>query len=510
LQLGQAVGKVRAPHAIIGTTAASARAMTPAPSNPQPAPLPAPAAGLRRVLFVATDYPPLAGTNTQRIQSFVRHLPRHGWEPWVVTRAVEDLPLIDPEELAWREATERVIRVPDPDPFAALARRRGRGAASVRAAAPPQGAAPQAAAPAAGSALLRWPLDAASSALKTALRYATYHPDALRPWANAAARVAVAQCAHLRPAVVVSSHPAYSAHMAGLAIKRATGLPWVADFRDLWVDRPYRSQASGLHAAIDRRCEAAVVAGCDRIVFASPAWVDRLAARYGEALRAKAVVITNGYERERGTQGHFEWPEWARLRVAFTGSMFSSESPEPLLEAVLRLQARAPELVRGLCVRLAGYGGEHEQALRRRVREAGLEAQFGFVGTQPHAVAVAMQRSADLLALAQGEGHAETIQGKLLEYLATGKPVLAMNAPHGVGAAILKRAGVGQCYAHGDVAGAEALLETCLCTGVPAVQPDWNYIGQYGRAALAGRLAGVLDEVAAVRGVSATLAGAAA
>jgi glycosyltransferase involved in cell wall biosynthesis len=117
-----------------------------------------------------------------------------------------------------------------------------------------------------------------------------------------------------------------------------------------------------------------------------------------------------------------------------------------------------------------------------------------------------MQRSADLLTLSQGEGHAETIQGKLLEYLATGKPVLAMNSPRGVGAAILKRAGVGRCYAHGDVAGAEALLEVCLREGVPKVQPDWAYIGQFDRAALAGRLVDVLDEVAVARIASAAVA----
>ena len=491
--------------------------MPPAPSTPaEPSTdvFAAPGAARRRVLFIATDFPPLAGTNTQRIQSFVRHLPAHGWEPWVVTRAVEDLPLIDPAELEWPEARERVIRVPDPDPFAALARRRGRGAASVRGAEAPVRAGNAVPVQPGRSALVsiaRWPVDAASSALKTTLRFATYHPDALRPWANAAARVAAREAARIGAQVIVSSHPAYSTHMAGLAVKRATRLPWVADFRDLWVDRPYRSQASRLHAWVDRHCEAAVVAACDRIVVASPAWVDRLVARYGEALRAKAVVITNGYEREPARSlTSISWRADARLKLAWTGAMFESESPTALVEALGRIRATTADLIAGLEVRLAGYGGEHEQAVRARAVELGLGATLVFMGPQPHEVATALQTSADGLLLALGPGHRETLQGKMFEYMARGKPILAIHPEGGVGAAMLARAGLAEVVPYGDVDSIETTLRRWLAQGPPAVEPDWKYISQYDRAALAGRLAGVLDEVAAERGLSATLAEAAA
>lgn len=66
--------------------------------------------------------PPLVGTNTQRIQSFLRHLPKFGWHSTVITQEIDDLPVVDLRDLERIPADARVIRVPNPDPFARRAR----------------------------------------------------------------------------------------------------------------------------------------------------------------------------------------------------------------------------------------------------------------------------------------------------------------------------------------------------------------------------------------------------
>lgn len=450
------------------------------------------------MLFLATDYPPLAGTNTQRVQSLVRHLPVSGWEPWVITRALADLPRIDPAELDWPETHERVIRVSDPDPFAWLARRRGRAPHHIGASGAEPALRSGRARAAAKPSWLRLPLDWASTAAKTVLRWGAYHPDALRLWADRAARVALAHRRQIRPDVLITSHPAYSTHMAGLAIKRRIGLPWVADFRDLWVDRPYRAVHSALHAAIDRRCEAAVLRACDHLVLASPAWVDRLAARHGQWLREKCTVITNGFDSSAAVVTDVGlWPVEARLKLAWTGAMFESESPAAFIEALGRIRAEEPELMRGLAVLFAGYGGEHEAELRERVLALRLDGVIRFVGVQAHSAALALQRSADGLLLALGPGHHETLQGKLFEYLAAGRPILAMHPADSVGAALVTRAAAGNVVAFGDVEGIQATLKRWLVDGPPRITPDLEYIAQFDRAILARRYASVLDAVIA-------------
>ncbi len=66
----------------------------------------------RCVLLVTTDYPPLAGTNTRRIEAFAKYLPTYGWQPVVLTLAIEDMALI---ESSWQGDGEiETIRVEKP------------------------------------------------------------------------------------------------------------------------------------------------------------------------------------------------------------------------------------------------------------------------------------------------------------------------------------------------------------------------------------------------------------
>ena len=68
-------------------------------------------------------------------------------------------------------------------------------------------------------------------------------------------------------------------HLIGLALKRATGLPWVADFRDPWSTMDYLDDF-GLGPRARRliaNMERAVVTAADRILVTSPARCEKLA-----------------------------------------------------------------------------------------------------------------------------------------------------------------------------------------------------------------------------------------
>ena len=41
-----------------------------------------------------------------------------------------------------------------------------------------------------------------------------------------------------RPDVLYSTSSPVSAHLVALLVSRATGIPWVADFRDAWTKNP--------------------------------------------------------------------------------------------------------------------------------------------------------------------------------------------------------------------------------------------------------------------------------
>ncbi len=352
-----------------------------------------------------------------------------------------------------------------------------------------------------GVKLRRFPLVVLSAALKWALRQFVYRPDSLRLWAGAVATTALRD-EDLRTDALLTSSPAFSCHLAGLAIKRRTGVPWVADFRDLWVGRPFREEGGALRRWLDARQEAAVVKHCDRLVLASPAWVPAFVRRYGPEVAQKLVVVTNGYEaalmdaaRARVAAGAVPRPP-GKVRFVLTGSMHEGESPLPLLQALAALRTANPSLADRAEVIFIGNAGGHAAVLQQAVAAGGLEGQVTFMPPCANDLCLEAQYAADWLMLFSALPHRETLRGKSFEYMATGKPILACIPPVGVQAEVLAHAGTAVVVPHGDVPALQVVLAEILGGSLSPGRADWGYIRAFDRRELAGKLAGVLNEVA--------------
>src|SRR5690606_21715064 len=84
-------------------------------------------------------------------------------------------------------------------------------------------------------------------------------PDIHRRWRGPAVRAARAEAARLQAAgepgfdVVLSSSPPETTHLAAHDVAAALGVPWVADFRDSWLDLPHLRMSSWLVRRKHRR-----------------------------------------------------------------------------------------------------------------------------------------------------------------------------------------------------------------------------------------------------------------
>ena len=457
----------------------------------------------RRALFLTTDFPPLAGTNTQRVLRLVSVLDEFGWDAEVVTLAIEDMPEIASSDLEGLPDTVRVTRIPSPDPFRRLARARGRR--PVDRSRPGEGKAhrlvpntDETRSVQMGSRLFDWakgPVGWASRGLQWYLNHTSYIPDQHAPWARVAAREVARRPRECMPDVVVTSCPSFSGHVAGLRIRRKSGLPWIADFRDLWTDRPYRRVASPLHGPLERRLERQVFERADRIVLASPGWIEHYQRKYGLLVEGKLVALPAGFIRRNGFAKHAAGVS-EKIRFVYTGAMFGAESPAPFLEALGRLLRRRPEYRERVDVRFFGYGGTETTRLLKLVREYELGGIVAFNPPVPHAVCLREQDEADVLLLFSGPLHLQTVRGKTFEYLSTGKPILAMIPLEGVQAAMLDSAGTALKVAHGDISSAEAAIEKMIDdTARAGFKPDWPYINSFERHEIAKRLVDLMEHL---------------
>ena len=315
------------------------------------------------------------------------------------------------------------------------------------------------------------------------LRANVFVPDARVGWVPFALRQA-RRLHRARPFdAVVTTGPPHSAHLVGLALRRA-GLPWLADFRDPWTQIHYTGALARtrLAARTDAALERRVLHRADRIVTVSePLRRDLLQV----APSARISVVRNGFDPAdfSGPPPHVRAD---RFELAYVGSLYAI--PETLLDALGRLRERGEDVA----LRIVGSvpEGVHEAASRRGVA---LETEPAV----PHAEAIdAMRRAALLLLVVEPWSYAAgVVPGKTFEYLASGRPVLGIGPPDGEAAQIVAATGAGETVAHGDVDGVARVLaahRAAWAAGRPLAGAAPDALAAYARPAQAARVAELL------------------
>ena len=292
-------------------------------------------------------------------------------------------------------------------------------------------------------------------------------------------------------AIYVSASP-YTALLLGLWLKRRTGLPFVADFRDPWTLFAPRL-ARGLKFRIDRHFERRVLRGADAVICNhEPMRADF--ERIEPACRGRCTVIPNGFD-----PADFEGlpPVERSCALAHVG-MAHEDSPLPVLRALAALNSRGA-LPAGFRARFVGGLPPSSLALWK---ELGLE---GVVSVEPrvaHAEAITAMRSAGwlLLLLVRMEEGGKWYPGKVFEYLASGRPILCV-APAGIAAELVRESGCGLVVDPADAAGLEKALAEIAADpdgfAARAYRPRPEVLARFDRRKQTRRLAEVFDRVAA-------------
>ncbi|NNF56887.1 MAG: glycosyltransferase family 4 protein [Rhodothermaceae bacterium] len=433
---------------------------------------------VQRVLVISYYFPPSGGPGVQRVLKTVKYLRDFGYEPTVLTVADGAYPQHDASLEADVPDGVEVHRTRALDPFRIYGRLTGRSrteAVTVGSVQQEKGLLGH---------LGRW------------LRANVFLPDARVGWVPYAIR----EARRLHDAqpfdVILTSGPPHSSHLIGRALKRQRALPWVADFRDPWtgINFYHELPMSAPARRLDRRLEHSVLREADHITTVSPSWA-RLLAEQGERATDAVTVVHNGYD-EADIDADVQWetvPNAEHFTLTYVGSLYGSRNPMTLWAALSAL--RSTGALERLRIRLVGTMDETvQQALAQR----GLDAVTEAVPYVPHAEAITLMAKATLLLLVVEPfaNAAGMITGKLYEYLATGRPVLALGEPEGDAARLLEETGGGQVVARDDAEAMAAVLREhydAWAAGQPCPGASAEAVVPYTRRAQTGRLAAVLD-----------------
>ncbi len=298
------------------------------------------------------------------------------------------------------------------------------------------------------------------------------------------------------PDAVFTTSPPESVHLVGIFLRRA-GVPWIADLRDGWtiekpIERPYMRR-------LDDELERAVLTRADLATAVTAPIAADLRTRFG--LGERAIHLTNGFdpdalEAATDERSTFD-PE--RFSLVYTGSGgIDGKDPRPFLAALAQVVAARPELRDRLEVVFAGSFTEDESAAMRAPE---LEPIVRSLGRVPHERALGLQRESDGLLLITSVGATYVANMKLYEYLAAGKPMLAL-ADRNAAVELLARADNHTMAPPDDpdaiVRALDAYLQRWMLSGESyAVSADFD-LDEYTYPRIAERLLGLLTEVSAI------------
>jgi len=415
---------------------------------------------MRRVLFIAFLFPPIANSGTRRSLAFANHLPDMGWEPLVLTWQPEQRATVDAELLTEVRPGTRVERVPLQSRLQA---RRWAGWLP-------------------GSLGQR-----AVEALAWRLRARADVPDEAAGWLAPAVKHAVAlHESEGFDAIYASGYP-WTGFLIAREVARRTGKPYVLDYRDQWTpsgDMAWE-QVSERQARENPALERMAARDAAAVVTVTHALVDSIGRDCG---RNDLHLITNGFE-PADFAGEATPIGDGVLRIAYTGVWRPGYGLQDLYAAIALLKSQGqPELAR-LRVQAAGFSPG-------AAAEAGVSDWVSELGPVPHTQALTLMKQADLLYLPVPTGYYATasLPGKLFEYLGCGRPILAVVPEASEVAHVLGDTGGAVRVEPGDVAGLAQTLLAWL-RGEAGVEPPRG-IERYSRAATARRLASVLDAAA--------------
>ncbi|MEM6346451.1 MAG: glycosyltransferase [Bacteroidota bacterium] len=377
---------------------------------------------MKKVLVICYYWPPSGGAGVQRVLKTCKYLRDYGWEPIVYTAKDAAYPILD--ETLEEDVIEGqvVLRGPIWEPYELYKRftgqsKKGRVYSGF---------------------LSEDKKPSLTQRLAVWIRGNFFIPDARKYWIKPSIKFIGDWLKDNHVDAVFSTGPPHSVHLIAQGVKRKHKIPWIADFRDPWTNIDFYDQLM-LSKWADRkhhRLEKSVVDECDKLVTVSWTWADEFSDMGKEDVR----LVTNGFDHAdfEGISGE----PGAAFSFNHIGYLNTDRNPALLWKAFGELCQEVPGLKEDLKLR---FIGKTDQVLFQHLEQNGLMDVVERVDYIPHSeVLPTLLKSQVLLLLLNNTPNVMgVIPGKIYEYLAAKRPVLAIGPEEGDSARILTETGAG-------------------------------------------------------------------
>ena len=277
--------------------------------------------------MIINFFPPAGGGGVYRPLSFVKHLADSGWDVTVLTPEagefwIEDESLL--EKVPDSVKIERTFSLSGHRLINLLKRKKAGTRRSIRS-------------------------SSGFGALRNIADF-LFVPDSYIGWYPFALRRGKRLMEQSHFSCIYSTSPPDSTHLVARSLSLQSGVPWVADFRDPWINLYLKDPPSYFHKQLHERFERMVMSA-RRILVTTDWHRDKLEKKYG--LRT-VVKIPNGYDEDDFRESENVVPDDERFEILHCGMLTLGRTSKPFLEGFARFISNNPDAAEKIRVTFIG------------------------------------------------------------------------------------------------------------------------------------------------------------
>lgn len=384
-----------------------------------------------KILFITYYWPPSGGPGVQRSLKFIKYLPDFNIHPIIITvdEKFASYPIIQSDFVNEVPENIKVIKTKSFEPLNLYKKLSKKGEIPY-------------------SGFVNESDIGFFQKISRFIRGNFFIPDARKGWNKYAFKAAMKIILKEKIDLIFISTPPQSTQLLGLKIKKETGIPMIADFRDAWTDMYYNKMLyqMGFAKRKDKRFEKKVLENADAVLTTSDSTKNLFLIKSDKIKSDKFFVIPNGFDDDDFDYNVSQTTD--EFVITYTGAITESYGIDSFITAFKNIVEKHSNIK----IKLR-FIGVISDSLKNKFSELGLNAFLEFENYIPHKESIKslLKSTALLLAIPNIENNKGIIPGKLFEYLASKKPIICIGKENCDVAKIINECKAGKVFDYSKV-----------------------------------------------------------